>query len=101
MLQGSYTVSPLDPKAKLFYNPAFNQEQLRGSSVEPARAAAYMPLSARGAAPERPPAPLQRSMTARVGGEGSWGAGALPGLLPAVSFRLLSCCAGCCMQPAF
>lgn len=72
VLQGSYTVSPLDPKARLFYNPAFNDE-LRASAADPQRAA-YMPLSARGAsAGERPPVPLPRSKTARGWSEvGGW-----------------------------
>lgn len=30
----SYTISPLDPKAKLFYNPTFNNDELLRSSLD-------------------------------------------------------------------
>ena len=67
----SYTISPLDPKAKLFYNPAYNTaDMLTSRSTETRPRSAYKPLSAR----ELPTAGRQHAadllpLTARVQSE--------------------------------
>jgi hypothetical protein len=71
----SYTISPLDPKAKLFYNPAYNNGDVLTPSLEQA-CSAYKPLSARDLPAARPAAAML-PLTARAASEvrnGAWNA---------------------------